>query len=60
VGEALRLRPMTEEEYVVWRERSEREYAVEIAESRDLDPTAAVAQSAGEFARPATPSPRSR
>jgi ribosomal protein S18 acetylase RimI-like enzyme len=51
VGEALRLRPMTEEEYVVWRERSVREYAVEIATSRDLDPTAAVAQSAGEFAQ---------
>lgn len=47
----LRLRPMTEDEYVVWRARSEREYAVEIATSRDLDPDAAVAQSAGEFAQ---------
>lgn len=46
----LRLRPMSEEEYVVWRARSEREYAVEIATSRDLDADAATAQSAGEFA----------
>jgi ribosomal protein S18 acetylase RimI-like enzyme len=51
VGEPVRLRPMTEEEYVVWRERSEREYAAEIATSRDLEPAAAVAQSAGEFAQ---------
>jgi ribosomal protein S18 acetylase RimI-like enzyme len=50
VGERVRLRPMTEEEYVVWREQSVREYAVDIAKSRDLEPAAAVAQSAGEFA----------
>lgn len=46
----LHLRPMTQEEYVVWRERSEREYAVDIATSRDLDADAALAQSRGEFA----------
>ncbi len=51
MGEQVRLRPMTEEEYVVWRERSEREYAVDIATSRDLDPASATAQSAGEFAQ---------
>ena len=51
MGERVRLRPMTEEEYVVWRERSEREYAKEIATSRDLDDASAVAQSAGEFAQ---------
>ena len=51
MGEQVRLRPMTEEEYVVWRERSVQEYAAEIATSRDLDPAAAVAQSAGEFAQ---------
>ena len=51
MAEAVRLRPMTEAEYVVWRERSQREYAREIAVSRDLDPEAAVAQSAGEFAQ---------
>jgi len=50
VGEQVRLRPMTEEEYVVWREQSVRDYAVDIAKSRDLEPAAAVAQSAGEFA----------
>ena len=50
MGERVRLRPMTEEEYVVWREQSQREYAEEIATSRDLDPAAAVAQAAGEFA----------
>ena len=46
----LRLRPMTEEEYDAWREQSVREYAVEIARSRDLDAESATAQSAGEFA----------
>ena len=46
----LSLRPMSQEEYVVWRERSEREYAAEIAVARDLDADAALAQSAGEFA----------
>ena len=46
----LVLRPMSQEEYVVWRESSERGYAAEIAVSRDLDPDAALAQSAGEFA----------
>lgn len=51
MGEQVRLRPMTEEEYVVWRSESERGYAAEIATSRDLDPAAAVAQSAGEFAQ---------
>lgn len=47
----LTLRPMSQEEYVVWRERSEREYAAEIAVARDLDADAAVAASAGEFAQ---------
>jgi len=47
----LSLRPMTQDEYVAWRERSEREYAVEIAASRDLDPASATAASAGEFAQ---------
>jgi ribosomal protein S18 acetylase RimI-like enzyme len=52
VAEAVvRLRPMTQDEYVVWRERSQLEYAREIAVSRDLDVDAAVAQSAGEFAQ---------
>lgn len=46
----LSLRPMSPEEYVVWREDSERGYAAEIAVARDLDPDAALAQSAGEFA----------
>ena len=46
----LSLRPMSQEEYDVWRERSEREYAAEIATSRDLDPESAAAASAGEFA----------
>ena len=46
----VRLRPMTEEEFTVWRERSQQEYAVEIATSRDLDPDAAVAQAVKEFA----------
>lgn len=41
---------MSQEEYVVWRESSERGYAAEIAVSRDLEPDAARAQSAGEFA----------
>lgn len=50
MGELL-LRPMTQEEYVVWREESVREYAAEIATSRDLDPASAAAQSAGEFAQ---------
>lgn len=50
VGE-LSLRPMSQDEYVAWRERSEREYAGEIATSRDLDPEAAAAASAGEFAQ---------
>ena len=47
----LVLRPMTQEEYVAWRDRSEREYAAEIADARDLDADAATAQSAGEFAQ---------
>jgi ribosomal protein S18 acetylase RimI-like enzyme len=52
VGDAVvRLRPMTQDEYVVWRERSERDYAEDIATSRDLEPEAAMAQSAGEFAQ---------
>lgn len=46
----LSLRPMSQEEYVVWRERSERGYAADIAVSRDLDPAAAEAASRGEFA----------
>jgi GNAT superfamily N-acetyltransferase len=49
-GSGLVLRPMSQEEYAVWRERSEREYAAEIAVARDLEPDAALAQSAGEFA----------
>ena len=47
----LSLRPMSQEEYVVWRERSEREYAAEIAVSRDLTSEAAEAASRGEFAQ---------
>ena len=47
----LTLRPMSQEEYVVWRERSVREYAADIATSRDLDPESAAAASAGEFAQ---------
>ena len=43
---------MTQEEYDAWRERrSEGEYAADIATSRDLEPAAAEAQSAGEFAQ---------
>jgi GNAT superfamily N-acetyltransferase len=46
----LLLRPMTEDEYDAWREQSVRDYAAEIAKSRDLDAGSATAQSAGEFA----------
>ena len=42
---------MTGEEYDAWSERSVREYAADIATSRDLDLEAAAAQSAGEFAQ---------
>lgn len=42
---------MTQTEYDAWRERSVREYAADIATSRDFDPDAAAAQSAGEFAQ---------
>ena len=35
----------------MWRERSEQEYAAEIATSRDLGPEAAEAASRGEFAQ---------
>jgi ribosomal protein S18 acetylase RimI-like enzyme len=42
---------MTQEEYDAWRAQSVRDYAVEIAKSRDLDPESAQAQSAGEFAQ---------
>ena len=45
------LRPMSQEEYDAWRERSVLEYAAEITTSRDLDPEAAAAASAGEFAQ---------
>lgn len=45
----VRLRPMTAQEYESWREQSVREYAAEIARSRDLAPEAAAAQSAKEF-----------
>lgn len=51
MADALTLRPMTQQEYDAWRERSVQEYAVEIATSRDLTPDAAAAQSAGEFAQ---------
>ena len=47
----LSLRPMSQEEYVAWRERSEREDAEDIATSRDLTPEAAEAASRGEFAQ---------
>jgi ribosomal protein S18 acetylase RimI-like enzyme len=50
VPDELRLRPMSQEEYDAWREQSVRDYAAEIATSRDLDPDAAAAQAAGEFA----------
>ena len=49
--DGLLLRPMTQEEYVAWREQSVRDYAAEIAVARDLDADAASAQSAGEFAQ---------
>lgn len=60
MAERLRLRPMTEDEYVAWRELSVRDYATAIATSRDLDPASAAAQAAGEFAEllpdgPSTP-----
>ena len=42
---------MTQEEYDAWREQSLRDYAADIAKSRDLDPKSALAQSAGEFAQ---------
>jgi ribosomal protein S18 acetylase RimI-like enzyme len=42
---------MSQEEYVAWRERSVREYAADIATSRDLEPESAMAASAGEFAQ---------
>lgn len=51
MAEALTLRPMTQEEYDTWRERSVQEYAVEIATSRDLAPGEAAARSAEEFAQ---------
>ena len=47
----LSLRPMTQEEYDAWRAQSVRDYAADIAKSRDLDPESALAQSAGEFAQ---------
>ena len=51
LASGLVLRPMTEEEYVVWRESSEQGYADEIATSRDLGPEAAEAASRAEFAQ---------
>ncbi|NPC43401.1 GNAT family N-acetyltransferase [Nocardioides sp. zg-1230] len=47
----LSLRPMMQEEYDAWRAQSVRDYAADIAKSRDLDLEAAMAQSAGEFAQ---------
>ena len=47
----LSLRAMTQEEYDAWRAQSVRDYAADIAKSRDLDPESAMAQSAGEFAQ---------
>lgn len=47
--EALRLRPMTQEEYAAYRERSEHDYAQEMAASGQLDLHAAVKRSAVEF-----------
>ncbi|UFN45748.1 GNAT family N-acetyltransferase [Nocardioides okcheonensis] len=47
----LRLRPMTDDEHDAYRERSERDYAVDIAEAGGLDADSAAARSAEEFAR---------
>nr|WP_253942427.1 GNAT family N-acetyltransferase [Nocardioides sp. zg-1230] len=47
----MSLRPMMQEEYDAWRAQSVRDYAADIAKSRDLDLEAAMAQSAGEFAQ---------
>ena len=46
----VRLRPMTQDEYDAWREQSVRDYAADIAKSRDLDPAAALAHSERDFA----------
>ncbi len=46
----MRLRPMTQEEYVAYRARSENDYAHEMAASGQLDLDAAVKRSAVEFA----------
>ncbi len=47
----LRLRPMTQEEYDDYRDRSQQEYAQDIADSRQLDLETALEQSAAEFAQ---------
>lgn len=46
----MRLRPMTQEEYDVYRARSEQDYAHEMAASGQLDLDAAVKRSTVEFA----------
>lgn len=48
--DVLRLRPMTQDEYVDYRARSEHDYAREMAASGQLDLDAAVKRSAVEFA----------
>ena len=48
--EALRLRPMTAEEYASYRAGSAHDYAQEIAESGQLDPDAAAKRAEAELA----------
>ena len=48
---ALRLRPMTQDEYATYRERSEREYADEMAAAGQLDAQGAAERAAEEFGR---------
>ena len=47
----LWLRPMTEDEFLAFGERSRREYAVELAATGAMSPEAAAERSAREFAR---------
>jgi ribosomal protein S18 acetylase RimI-like enzyme len=50
VPDALRLRPMTGDEYAAYRTRSEQDYAEEMAASGQLDLAAAVERAAVQFA----------
>ncbi|WP_297624823.1 GNAT family N-acetyltransferase [Nocardioides sp.] len=47
---AVRLRPMTQEEYAAYRAGAEREYAEDMAASGQLDLAAAVERSAAQYA----------